>query len=390
MTTTALAAPPPEYTIDVCDSSWNPRWSVSYYDSLRMVDRLCDVGAGAVNCPATPENRALLQPGSTVLVRRDDGSIRHAGLITPFSVARRDASETVRLTWVDTLGYLAPQQAWPNPTTANGQGPNEHDEREGTASTVILGYVAANVGPGAGWRHAPGLVMGRDLRQGAYLDAPVQARYDNLLDLIRNIAIPSGVTFEITTVDRTHTFSVRQVQDLSADVVFSADLANLGAGELKMTAPEATRVIALGKGEGTARLVLLVTTPESLAQETYWGRPFVYVHDSSSSENSASLQAEAVRQLAEKGESVEATFEILPGGAFTYGVHYRLGDFVSVVPTGLPAAVKPVREVQESVSASSGWSMKLIVGDYRATASTGAAFQARQVLRVVDALKRNR
>lgn len=375
------------YTLVVCDANWVPLGELAFPDNWQFVDRLCDVGSGAVDCPASAENLELLRRGATVLVRREDQTVRQAGLVSTYGVSRA-ASDTIKLTWRDTLAYLSGAQAWPNPGTETGQGLNEFDNRTGWTSTVLLGFVAANIGPGTGWRQSPGLVVGEDLMAGNYLAAPVQARWNNLLDLCRTVAIPNAAVFGVSTEDRTHTFWVRGAEDHSGDVIFSAELGNLGAGEQSLSAPVATRVDALGKGEGTARVTLMVTTPESLAQEAAWGRSFVYVHESSSSDVPA-LTAEALRVLAEKGETFSATYAVTPDGSFRYGVDYQLGDFVTLAPVGVDPIAKPVREAEESWS-TGGWSLKLTVGDYAATSSLGTAFQARQVLRDVEALKRNR
>lgn len=372
--------------IEVCDSSWHPLGELADWDQLTTVHRVCDVGTGAVDAAATPANRALIERGSTVLVSVA-GVVRQAGLISQFGEDEQ-SQQVLKLSWVDPLAYLGAERAFPNPGTATGQGPEEFDRRQGYASTVILGFVAANVGPAArSERRAPGLTVGVDVLAGQYLTAAVEARWDNLLDVCRNAAIPNGVVFSVSTVDRAHTFGVRPVRDLSADVVFSRRLNNLGAGSWSVKAPAATAVIALGKGEGPARTVVVVTSPESLVQEASWGRRFTYVHESSSADTE-SLIAEARRQLSEKGETVEASYQVLDG-TFTFGVDYGAGDLVAVHPDGLSEpVVKPVREVTESWSVAAGYRVVPVVGDYQATSSTGQAFKTRELIRTVDALKR--
>jgi hypothetical protein len=373
----------PLYTVEMCDSTWQHQGLLALPDRLTMVDRVCDVGIGSVEAPATPENLELAAAGATVLVRRQDGTVRQAGVLTPFG-ASQAASVTLKLAWDTPMTYLRDQQAWPNPGTETGQGPQEFDRRTGLVSTVIRGYVGSNIGPGAGWRQAPGLVLGEDQQVGQQVvtEAP---RWGNLLELCRTLALPNGVVFELITDDRTHTFQVRQFRDLSDRVVLAA--AALGSGSWSRKRPQATRVIVLGQGEGTAQIAVLVTTAESLEQEKRWGSPIVYVHAAQSTDL-AVLQAEGLAQLAEKGETVDVTVEVLDSA---FGVDFQLGDLVSVWPAGLAEpVVKPVREVTETWSKDDGSKVTPTIGDYQATASTGATVTTRQLQRVVDVLKTNR
>ncbi len=467
-----------QYRIEVCDSNWNVDGRLEQWDGLSMTHRVCEKGTGQVDCVATPHNRELLggTAGRNVIVT---GGLRpQAGMLRQGGEDAGGSSSTIKLTWTDTLAYLD-QPMFPNPGTGTGQGPNTHDVRGGYVSSAILGYVDANIGPSARpERRAPGLIVGADPQAGVYLAAPLAARWDNLLEFLRPIALSNGVVFEVVTEDRAHVFQVRQARDLSKSVVFSSKLHNLGDGGYTLTAPEATAILVLGPGEDTARMAFPVTTEESRAQEQRWGFRRLYLHDSSSTvkaneslyatevaavaaakvaEDAAddyakytaglaktaegkaddayedvnatpayksqtsvearaartqadlaaqdhqvkvaervtaeqdrdaaitaadlnatyvSLYAEAERKLEEKGETVEASYQILEG-TFEFGVDFDLGDFVDV-----NGFVKPVREVTESVSGNSR-KVVPVVGDYGATSGTQASLKSRDILAIL-------
>lgn len=301
------------YTIEICDSMWQPLGQLGHWDNLTMVHRVCDIGTGAIDAAATAANRALIAVGATVLVSWD-GEVRQAGILKTLGEAEQSAS-IIKVDWVDTMTYAAVERAYPNPVfegdeRTDGQGINVFDARSGFASTVVLGFIAANIGPGVvGWRQAPGLALGPDPGAGVFLEVPILARYENLLELCRNIALPNGIVFEIVTRDRSHYFNVRAARDLSDRICFSRKLNNVGDGSWSLTAPTATRITVLGPGEGTGQMIFEVTTPDSLEQERRWGRSFRDTLESSSivKDPAAAAELEAAKSvLALKSEAAEA------------------------------------------------------------------------------------
>jgi hypothetical protein len=481
------------YVIEIGDPDWNMDGQLRAWDNLTCITRAFEIGSGAVDCSSTPHNRAIVGAGAgrTVRVKRD-GKVIHAGVLRIAGESTDGAVTTLKLSWDDTMVYLANEPAFPNPGTPTGQGPSTHDSRIGYTSTVVRGFVDANVGPSARpERRAPAFTVGGDPLAGEYLQAPVVARWDNLLELIRGVAMPNGLVYEIETSDRGHTFNVRQARYLGSLVPFSQKLHNISNGEYSLSAPEATRVLVLGPYEGTARITFMVPdASESVASEQRWRRRVVHVIDSSSivkadegiyatqvaareaaeaAEDAAeeyadytadlatkaerkaadwaededrpqsekdqatreataaratageaaanhvilvaarvaaeaveaeaieradrdntiqSLYAEAYRVLEEKGETVEAQYEILDG-TFEFGVDYKIGDIVRVQPGGFAEAVdKPVREVAESVSVSAGRKVTVVVGDYGVVSnSTSKTFQMRALIATVRRLQ---
>jgi hypothetical protein len=217
-----------------------------------------------------------LARGHCVQIVRD-GEVVHSGFLDKLG-EQSGAGEVSEPSWVDLNDCLNRAWLYPNPGSDSGQGRATHDVRGGYVSSAVRGYVNANIGPGAlQRRQAPGVVLGRDPQAGVWLETPAAARFENALEFLRSLAMANGCVWEWDTDDRTHTFRVRQIVDRSADVQFSADLNNLGAGGFTVTAPTATEVHVFGPGEGSEQMIFRVTTPESEAQAATWGRPFVAV-----------------------------------------------------------------------------------------------------------------
>lgn len=265
--------------VEVFDGWWNPLGRIEKVIQVKSVRRVCDESTGSLDCVATPANRALLVQSNKVQVSNADGRVVAHGKLVEVGESGLGAEAVCKVSWQDTLHDVAQEVASPNPSTVTGQGTKEFDRRKGFATTVITGFVDDNVGPAArDERRIPGLAVGGDRSQGVYLTAPVSARWDNLLELIRSIAIPNAVIFDVQVRDRTLVFDVRGMRDLTNDVVFTAAMLRAG-GSWRWVEPEATRILALGPGDGTKQMVFMVSSVASRAQEAVWGRS-VYVHES--------------------------------------------------------------------------------------------------------------
>lgn len=376
-------------TVEICDPFYTPLGLLRDWDSLEFVDRFCDVGSGKVDAVASDFNRELVSFGHTVQVKRD-GVVESAGPL----VFGEDRSSTVvlKVDWKNTLTYLDRRLVLPAPQVQMNMEPGvlsaADDPRSGRTSSVIRGFVDANCGPSAlPYRRAPGLVMGPDLGAGAYLSAAVLGRFDNLLVLCRQLAMSGGVGFGVDTDDRQHTFNVYAVRDLADEVVFSQETHNVAESNFQVTGPTATRFYAGGKGDGIDREYAMVMTADSLADEAVWGLVEAFYSDQSS--DGESFTAAASRELGLRGASIAASFTPA-GSTLVYGEDYLLGDLVTCVLRPGLSVVKPIREVTRKVSVSGGRTVVPIAGDYAANSGTTAQFQTRELIRVVNALSRQR
>ncbi len=380
------------YTLEIGDS-WRKEGLLHTPDNLQVIQRLNAVGSGSVDAVPDDHNWGLIRDlGSpTVIVRDPQQRVVQAGRLNP--IGQDDGEQPVmKLSWRDTLSYLDNEHAWPNPGTSTGQGSQAVDGRTGYATSIICGFVDANIGPSAPTgRRAPGLIMAGDPGAGSYLADRVEARWTPLLELCQGVALVGGVQFYIATRDSFHYFTTRAVLDLSGSVLLDPKIGSVGAGSWTWAGPEATRVIALGAGEGTDRLVLEVFTQESLEQEARWGRR-VYLHDSST-EDPAVLRAEAERVLAQKLSTLTVSY-VASGVGFAPGVDFNLGDEVGLPLSGIRVkAKKQVGEIRTTVSASSGVEVEAKAGDYEFGAGPPLADpdrRAAEIASVLTGLKRSK
>lgn len=368
------------YTVEICEPDLTPIGPLNGMSELEFVDRYCDVGSGKVNAPASDGNRVMLKRGGVIVVH-NGGTIEHVGLYDR-NESHADV-DTIKLNWKTPEEWLRRRVAYPDPLHPWSSQTKASDDQTGFTSSVIFHYVNLNAGPQAlPDRRIGGLGLGigiaGDPGVGAVLTVPVQAAGDNLLELIRRLAVPGGVGFRIETHDRGYLFVVYQVSDLSQSVVYSSALRTLGTGDAGLSAPGATTMLVLGEGTGVDQARVEVSTDEL----SPWGRIEAVMTDKGTPDV---LAAAGRRALAEKGETLSCSFEAVAGA---HEADVRLGDLVTVVPWPGETAVKPLMEKRTKVTAAEGRKVTYLAGDYGSTTGTQSQAQMREQIRLIQKLVR--
>lgn len=258
----------------------------------------------------------------------------------------------------DDLVWLARRQAHPVPALdAPPYSTQAYDVRTGPSETVIKGYVDANAGPGAvPRRRVTGLAVATSLGQGTTITG--RARWRNLLELVQELAQTDGWGLTATGLE----FDV--VPSRTPGVVFSADGGNLGGYEYSEKAPETNYVYVAGQGEGVDRTIVEAF---DTASSDYWGLVESF-RDRRDTDDDAELAQAGIETLVEATADYALTVNVVDGHGTgrlpTFGVDYRLGDFVTVE---IPEAtiVERVLEARITVDAE-GETIELTVGSPRA------------------------
>ena len=207
-----------------------------------------------------------------------------------------------------------------------------YDTRTGVCSTVLLGYVNANLIAASNLaRRNAFIVAALDPQIGTSVSA--NARGDNLLALMQQLASSGGdIGFRVLqTANGVLTFSIYQPNDKTATAKFSQDLKNLFDYNYSLAGPISNSTEVWGGGLGTARNVVLTEDPTSIAA---WGLvegPIIDARDTSD------VPTMTGRGQADINANTEQTnLAITPGdtGTVRYGRDYVLGDIVQMTIDG--------------------------------------------------------
>lgn len=355
----------PQWTIYVRDNRDLTRVAqIDDYQSLEIIPRFNDVGTWVLRVHSSVFRRINLDVwnlGIEIVRRVTPTDVGTTVLSGPASGERRERTNDTDISTIsgfDDNVWLTSRLASPQPGNATPPyNTAAHDIHSGTASSVIRDFVSVNAGAGATTaRVVPGLVIAADPFIGSAVTG--RARWNNLLEFIQGLAISGGgLGFHINQSDTTLSFVVYQPTDKSSSIHFSPGLGNLSAYTYEVVRPEADYVYVAGGGEGTARIIREGSNGN---EQTRWGRVEQF-RDRRDTTDLAELDQSATEHLAENGEktSLSITPVDLPGQ--TYGVHYHLGDKVSVVIDDA-VIVDVVREVKITLTPDGPQTISPVIG----------------------------
>jgi hypothetical protein len=230
--------------------------------------------------------------------------------------------------------------------------------KSGPGETVIKSYVNENAGPLATDppRHTDGVTTGLsiegDLGRGTNWFG--QRSYRNLLEVVQEIALATGVVFEVVYTDNaTFEFTVREKTANLTNLVFAPEMGNMAQPNYSYSrSEEGTVAIALGAGEDVSRNILVVTN--SRLGDSPWNKCEMSV-DARQEDTYNGLLSAAEEELVRSSAKENFSFLTLQTPSTMYGRDYNLGDtitarFGSVQTTKLITQVKiQVREHKENI-----------------------------------------
>ena len=301
------------------------------------------------------------------------------------------AAPMITLSGPDDMCVINEGLAYPDPANlATSQGAQAYDVRTGVGSTVVLAYIARNVGhlaipsrvtPAFNTNIADPLVGGT---------VSGKARFAPLLEeIVRPLAEQAGIAVRVTsTTSGARTLRVASVVDRTSQARFSVGLGNLKQLTYKLTAPTATVVIGGGRGEETARQFIL---QENAVQKAAWRRieAFYDYRAASDVDSGVELTAGTAKRLADSAAVEQVDVVPVDTDRLRYGVDYRNGDKVLVEVGAGTGLLLPAPILETEITIDRDPSRKLVtVIPKIGTLSVRSGVMARSNQQVADLLLR--
>lgn len=308
------------------------------FTKLEAMLRFQDVSTWTVNVPTSSIGASdLSTPGSGIYIVRDEGTSEVTLLSGPMTTAERQKGYNTDGVLTDQIiftGVGDEAKLWdrlvypcaPETTTFTKFEDSPVVSLSGAGETVIKQIVRENAIDGTWARPIQDLSTAPDLGRGS--SVTISSRLEILGDLIVSIARQAG-DLGIRVIDGV--LDVYEPQDLSDIAVFSFDLNNLYDMKYTLSAPTANAVVVGGKNDGIDRLFVLNNDGTS---ESLWKRRIERLVDQRHSEDLAEL-TDAATEALDNGQS-KTSLEIMPleTDDFRFGIHYNLGDLVTVEVDG--------------------------------------------------------
>ncbi|QDP44223.1 minor tail protein [Streptomyces phage Celia] len=301
---------------------------------LEVQDEFNNVGTWKLTLAIEHPLAAVLRtPGSGVIITGPTDVLMSGPTIkNEYASTPEDPGGSIVFEGISDTHILADYLALPDPSNTNPTTQTlSHDVRTGHAEDVMHAYVNANVGPGApSDRRNANLAMGTSEGRGALITK--SARFPVLGNLLSEIAVTPGLGFRIVQRDDELVFETSAVTDRSAYIRLDVWNNTLSGSRVAIGAPSATRVIVAGQGEQEDRNFRLVTTDESLAAETEWGRRIEVYKDQRNTNDDGELDDSGAEILEKQGfTSVAAQAVPNEDSPMQFGKDWSMGDKVSVI-----------------------------------------------------------
>ncbi|MFI0406577.1 siphovirus ReqiPepy6 Gp37-like family protein [Actinomadura sp. 3N508] len=361
---------------------------VTTWTSLDITSKFNEPASGTLVVPASNEVLAQLQPGARLVVIRD-GQVWCAGPMEVPQQGDRNATSgpgpiTVNVT--DDLAKIVGNLTYPDPglPADSASQPLERAFSATGTETILRTLVSENCGPTAlAARQIPTLALGAVAGVGTA--ATFRTRFEPLGDAMRTVAAIDGLGFRTRQSGGQVLFEVYQPVDLTGTARISEGLGNLTSLSYKLTAPTVTTAIVGGGGEGTDRVIVVVT---DTAAEADWWRIEQFVDRRDVADDSAGeLTAAGQEALATGAGSVELSTVIRDTEDLAAGRDFGLGDRVTVqLPTGAQVA-DIVREIHLTATPRGGEQVTSVVGTAEASTDRTTVGAVRELARRVGRLE---
>lgn len=232
----------------------------------------------------------------------DDNGLRFSGPLTELTV---NGDRTATATFASDLIWLWGRYCYPNPAVTWALQDADYNVQTGAAETVALAFVNANAGPGAlVARRVTGLTMPTTLGRGGTVK--ITARFDNLGQLVHDIAEAAGLRVTVLQSGSTLPMVITAPADLSATARYgSGDIGGPGVlsedWSYTQQRPGGSVALVAGGGEGAARIL---RERADTGAVSLWGRIETFV-DQRNTSDTGELDKAGDDQLASDATPVD-------------------------------------------------------------------------------------
>lgn len=381
---------------------------ISVWSKLTVVERYVTNGPPTWILEGPSEHLNLFTAGMGCILKDDQGFVA-SGQARAFDRGYETDEKTGKIVDTTVLGFIGDSDdlwsrlCWPDPTHALTTTPSSftttYDERTGARETILLDYIAANLGPAAPItsRRLPELLLPATLGRGG--STTYQARMDVLGEVAETLAEAGSLDVRVEHDEDTGTPRLKVVidvaEDVSTDVIFGAAEIARATGIVSgwgysMEAPELTDAILFSAGDLEFREGSRFTDEAAV---TRWSRRRERLVEQGFTDDLSVITDAGAKALEDGASPVSLTFALTDAGDAIYRETYRCGSRVGVELPGLPLELSTprVREVTTTVVPERSDTRVITVGSPGATSiDPPDAALLDKTMRRVAKLERNR
>lgn len=260
---------------------------------------------------------------------------------------------------VDAYSLLGDVTCWPVPLNAIDNQTAEYYTSSGPAEEMLRALAYANMIN----RRNDDITFGPHGSRGGTISLSV--RFDNLGEVFATKCAASNLGVRVGLVNTSGTRAQMKVEfyepaDRSQRVRLSHKVGSIRTWDQSTKLPTVTKAIIGGAGEGTARVMRVVT---DAAAETMWGRSREVFIDARDSFDAPVLDERGTEALTDGAGQSSFTVEAAEAEGMKYGTHYQVGDKVTVELMTGTTAVDYLGAVRIECGNDTGVKVTPIVGN---------------------------
>lgn len=388
------------YTVLVTDPHLNVIGDpLAKWQQLQATLRWKEPGSGQLVIPAEAYVREQLQAGNRIVVLRRLLGTQHvliAGPIEDVLWERSDGGDDnagvgkVTVTFVEDLGWLGARVTYPNPDKYPEQQTADYWTYTGNPEQAMLQLVSTQAGPQAlVTRRVPklivapysGLAGSTTVAITGTSDVSPREKFEKVTDVLRKICtlgansgIPGAAVYHPDSLG----FRIRQTtqggepvllfeplrsRDLAGEVHFGFGRGNLKYFSYQLSAPKTNALIVGGSGTGSEAFVREFISEEPGNLE--WGR-FEGYRSQNGTDSFDVMQTAAREAFAETRASARLATNAADIPDQRFGIHYNIGDLVSVQLAVGQFEIAPVQTVALQAFPTAGEVVGVTIGDQSA------------------------
>lgn len=317
------------------DQTLRPRGTLSVVGASATLKKN-KVGKWAITVDGKHPLSKLVAKGWGVIVYSGD-TFYFSGPIDNIKRHVKDNSEDLVIGGVTDTHVLSDHVVFPDPASIPSAQGTDYWTQKGTAEALMVDLVNNQCGPSAlASRRSTGLVAAVSAGRGP--TTSIKARLTNVLTEVQALALVGNLVFDVVQVPDTQTreLVIREMRDQSRSVRFTPQT-GLGNFEANEAAPKATAVIVGGQGEGAAR-----TLYEAVATPDGWDRRIEVFQDRRDTDDADELSKASAETLETNKATRGVSFTVIEGPLYKFGLHYQLGDIVTIEVPGVEDGITDV------------------------------------------------
>lgn len=344
------------FTLELYDKDFAFKGYIGNPIALTVTPRWNETGTAMVMIDANHKNAGVITtPGARMVIKKD-GLFIMSGKIHLTQGDGPEVSSSLTFYLKSDFRLLHQVTGWPVPTAALTAQTSEYAKYTGNAETIVKNIINANIVTRLGMD----VTCATNQNRGATIPDGISLRFHTLYEKLFPVVEQAGIGITFEQVGTGIVCDVVEPVDFAYEL--TEESGALAEWSWTSADPTATRVIAGGQGDGTARVFRSVV---NTALETDHNDVIEVFRDARDADTAAIVTSRAQESLDEGAPKSGFTVKLAETETFRYGQNGLVVGAMVTVSIGGVTRTDVLREVTMSFTSENGVEVTPLVGEVR-------------------------